>query len=626
MVDESSLDEPNRTDRSVDLGNSRSGTGRFSRRSALGLVAAAGLPVLRAGGERRPARPGPAVAPVASPVAVEASDRQATPTSAGDTDPEPKANANRSLTVVRDQRPAYDGAPVRGGALRLLRPAAPVREFSPTAFWHDFQVAASYLDPLVRADPVTMEPRPWLAERWTWSDEGRAITYTLRPDVRWHDGTPLTASDVRFSFAVYRDDRDSGVRNFFGAMERAEALDERTLRVTLREPNGGWLTNASTQLVFQRAQYVDFWTRQRQGERTLSGFDWNRSAPIGSGPWRIVDWNDDVMEFVRNEEYWAGAPHFERLSLVWESLAARRLAAWRRAEIDVLWPVRASELDRLGDRPGRLYVADAASVMFAAFNFDNPRRAVPDLFDDMRVRRALSLAINRERYATDAFGGFINYDGAGTIAQPWANEAPVRNPAPDRAAARALLEAAGWRDANDGGVRENEAGQPFEITVILDTDARPELLEVVRRVRADLAEVGVTLQVRPLSTGDFLRRWTSSHNFDLIAYAYDLYPGFTDFDLFGSAWDIRTNSLGWNPGGYRNADVDETIQRALGATDLREQAAALRELQRLVNEDLFGLWLGFPQDLVVVGTDVLGFQPNKLWQTWDTRKLWRTAD
>src|SRR5918995_4176042 len=118
---------------------------------------------------------------------------------------------------------------------------------------------------------------------------------------------------------------------------------------------------------------------------------------------------------------------------------------------------------------------------------------------------------------------------------------------------------------------------------------------------------------------------STRRDYDLIAYAYDQLPGFTDFDLYGSTWDIRTNPAGWNPGGYANLDADEAIEEFLGAVSVERQAAALRRLQRVVDEDLFGLWLGFPQDLVLIAPGIEGFAPEMAWQTARTWELWRAS-
>jgi peptide/nickel transport system substrate-binding protein len=530
------------------------------------------------------------------------------------------------LIVEREQRPTYGEPPTRGGTLRLLRPPSSRDDLNPASFRQDYQVPVSYLDPLLRPGEVTLEPGPWLAERWVWSESGRVLTYTLRQGVTFHDGAPLSAVDVAFSFYVYRDDVDSAVRNLFASMVAAEALDDRTVRVTLAQPDGGWLFGASTQFVFQRRQYAPYWESRPVGERTLTGFDWAGSPPLGTGPWRLSEWDDAGVTFDRNGDYWAGAPAFDRLTIGWEADAAERLAAWREGEADVVWPVTPDDVERLAAVDGRLYVADAASVMFAAFNFANPARPDPGIFADVRVRRALSLAIDRDRYAEEVFGGFIRQRAAGTFAQPWANDPELTTPRQDRDLARDLLFEAGWSDLDGDGTLDDALGQPFVISVLLRDDARPELEEVLRSVRRDLREVGVQLAIESLDGDAFEERWLVTHDFDLIAFAYDLYPGFTDFDLYGSAWDVRENPQGFNPGGYRNPVVDAAIDAALVAVDVGRQRELLVELQREADDDLFALWFGFPRQLVLVRPDVLGFQPNKLWQTADTRKLWRASE
>lgn len=549
---------------------------------------------------------------------------RATPKPTATPEPTPTPPPTGVLEVVREQRPEYDATPVRGGEVRLMRSgtAETALEFSPTAVRQDPQVALSYLDPLLRPDPVTMEPKTWLATGWEWSDADTVITYTLRDDVVWHDGSRLTAGDVVFSLFAYRDDYQSSVANLFALMDDAVALDDTTVQVTLREPDGGWLFNASTQFIFQQAQYEEHWGAAPAGQRTLAGFDWAASAPIGTGPWRVGDRSDGAILLERNDDYWADPPHLDRQIITWEAADDRRREAWLQGEIDLLWPLAPADLDAVKETPGRLYVADAASVMFLAFNFDNPLRATPDLFGDARMRRALSLSIDRDRYAEAVFRGFIDEDATGTIAQPWAHLTNRTNPPRELEQARTLFRELGWEDRDGDGVLDSLTGSRFGLTAIVADDDRPELLATLNRVAEDFAEVGMLLTVEALPRDAFQQRWTVSRDYDFIAYAYDLYPGFTDFDLYGSAWDIRGNRQGWNPGGYANAEADLAIAEALVAVDIDAQREALARLQKIVDDDLFALWLGFPQDLILTKLDLLGFRPNKAWQTADLRHLW----
>src|SRR5690606_25518226 len=98
-------------------------------------------------------------------------------------------------------------------------------------FQQDFGVMMSYLDPLIWVDEVTLEPKPWLARSWKWSEDKLSLEIALRDDVTWHDGTPLTADDVRFSLLCHRDDFDSAVFFMLAVVADVEVVDETHLLV-----------------------------------------------------------------------------------------------------------------------------------------------------------------------------------------------------------------------------------------------------------------------------------------------------------------------------------------------------------------------------------------------------------
>ena len=612
---------------------------RLGRRGFLVGLAAAGVPIAglarlmdRAGGgstsvpapalQQSTSTPGltasPAVTPsaAASPVA----SPQASPAASPEAAPvDPFGN----LTVIRDQQPVYVESPVASDTLTLMLTMNQNFDFSPVSYRQDFQIMASYLDPLVWIDERTMEPRPWLARSWRMDNEGRRIIFTIRDDVTWHDGTPLTPDDVVFSLLAYRDDTDSAVRNFFVSMEDAKVVGKSTVAVELNDPDANFIPNAASQFIFQRAALIDYWESRPEGQRTLSDFDWEENPPVGTGPWMYGDREQRSLSFDRNADYWAGEPpHFERLVFTWDTDPRTRIEAWRTRQADLLFPVRQSELEMFRDLPGLLYAADAPVVMFAAFNFDNPVRAIPNQLADVRVRRALSLAVDRRRYAADIFLDCIDIAGAGTFPQPWLRDEALVNPAVNRRAARELLNEAGYRRVS-GGTTLDPNGEPFTLNVITRLDARFEMRLALRYIVEDFATLGITLQLEELDDASFNARWIDTHDFDLIAFSYQTYPGFTDFDLYGSNWDIRINPQGWNPGGYSNSEVDRAIREALRAESLDDLTTAVQNLQVAANDDLFGLWLGFPQDLILAQPNLLGFQPHMHWQTWNTRHLWR---
>ena len=408
-----------------------------------------------------------------------------------------------------------------------------------------------------------MRPTPWLARRWEWRDDGLELVLVLRDDVPWHDGAPLTASDAEFAFTVYRDDAESAVSGLFALVESVVADTDEIVRVRFVERDANWLFNAATLPIFSRAQYGEYWDAQPAIGRTLSGFDWATSPPVGTGPWQVVEWDDERVEFTRFDRWWRGEAWFDSLTVTAEVGVRQRLEDWEEDRSDIAWPVRMRDLEAMPEAEGALHVVDAASVMFAAFNFANPNQPAGSLWSDPRVRRAASMAIDRERFAQEVFGGFMRWDAAGTVAQPWANDATLTSEAHNPEAAAILLAEAGWVDYNGDGIREDVNGWPLQPVAIVRDDARPELPRCWRGSRATWPGSGSARGGNPFARG-VRRTLDYSATYDLIAYAYDQLPGFTDFDLYGSAWDIRVNPAGWNPGGYANADADAAIEGISG--------------------------------------------------------------
>lgn len=591
----------------------RTGPVRFSRRNAIigGVTAIAGMagsPGLRAQLPPSAGTPAGSPAPTPKPPFV----FFPTPT------PEPVY----PLVIIEDQRPEWAGTPVLGGGIRLFISGEGAEDFTPTAFRQDFQIAASYLDPLIRVDDVTLEPRPWLAESWSWRDDGLSLDITLRDDVTWHDGSPLTAADVTFSLLCYRDDYESAVAFMLAVVRDIKVTGDASLTVTFDEPDGTFPFNAGSLPIFSKAQYEAHWTRNPVGDRTLGGFDFGDTQPLGTGPWVIDERSESGVRFRRNDDHFAAVPLAESLTLTVEANAGKRLDAWRSGDVDLVWPFDGSRYDEMRDDNGHLVVADSTISLFAAFNFGNPTRIDPSWMASPGLREALNQAIDREGYAESVFGGFIDVERAGFMTQPWAIDPTVRNPKRNIAAARRLLDGNGWVDWDGDGVLDSPAGDRGAFVCIVRADAELQLLAILDALGDDFAELGFELEIQRLDADDFTARWTSSFDYDLIAISLNQYAAFTEFDLVGSPWSIRRNPAGWNPGGYWNPEVDEAIFAYLQSWEVEDMKAALQVIQRLANDDPFALWLGFPQQPVLIRPEIAGFQPNKMWQSWNTPLLW----
>jgi peptide/nickel transport system substrate-binding protein len=593
---------------------------RVTRRAMI-----AGGAALLAGGvatiaaQTHEASPGatPAASSQASPMASPAASPAATPVASPAATPVP----DYPLDIYHADDLPDDGEPIGGGTLRLPVNPVALLEFVPPTQRQDPQVGWSYLDGLVRIDPATGTPAPGLATSWKWSADGLTLTFTLRSGVKWHDGSDFTAEDARFSHLVYRDDYRSVVAGQTSLVADVVAQGKAKLRVEFSEPDGAWLFNVASLPVFQRKQYRAQWEANPVGERTLDGIAFRGDLPVGTGPWKLETAGLEAIALSRNDAYWDTPPHAKRLELIPEADAGRRLSRWQDGDLQIVGTVDPQRVGDLLQTTGRLVVSEAPRTLFAAYNFNNPTRYDPVMLAELPLRQALSLALDRQRYAEEIWGGFLRWDQAGIVAQAWA-DAGETNPKRDVKRAKKLLKDANWADLNGDGILDSPIGDALSLNTLVLDSAAPAVHDTLEAMNKDLSEIGVSLTIESLPLDQFIARWSQDRSWDLLVYDLRLYPAFAEFDLIGSTWDISTNAGGWNPGGYANTDADAAIQAYFDAVSEKDLKAALQDLQRAIVEDPFALWLGFPEELVLVGPDVRGFTPNPLWSTLDTRTAW----
>lgn len=555
--------------------------------------------------------------PVASP--------QASPAATMPPTPEPTATVPSVLKVVTDQKPTPNGSPVSGGDLHLFISSENLTSFNPAAFRQDPQIAASYLEPMLWPDDVTMEPQPWLIAAWKASKDGLKLELDIQTGVTWHDDMPFTAADVAFSLEVYRDDVETAVGRFFQHVDTISMVNAKTVSVTFTEPDAAFLFNACTLPVFPAHQYGDFWNKQDDGNRTLAGFDVARNKPVGTGPWAIDKIADDAVTFKAFAAHWKQRPNADTLTLTAEDDADARLKAWQQGKVDLL-PVSPAQAMSVYAWTGTLYVVESPVAMFAAFNFNNPANVTADMIKDTALRTALTTAVDRVAYRNEIFAGYLDDKATGTITQPWAHDASLTNPSFDLAKAKKLLADGGWADNDGDGLLEDANGNILDLYCVVSSAERPELIALLQGLNDNFNKIGARLTVQVLDPSDFLERWANNHQFDMAAFTLVQYPAFDEYDLYGSQWDVRTNSAGWNPGSYSSKKADAALDKWFAATTEDQMKAALTSLQAAVNDDLFGLWFGFPRDLVLVRPGVEGFQPSKMLSTAETRLLWKTSD
>lgn len=276
------------------------------------------------------------------------------------------------------------GAPVHGGTANILQPAEP-RSLDPVALsnsWSHHPVIGNALyGTLMTLDPETLEVEYKIATGFVGTDEGRTFTLTLRPDVTFTDGTPLDAAAVKFNWDRLRDPElgSTAIRQA-AQITATEVIDDRTLRITLPEPNENFVQG----IVNTSMNWIASPTALAEGREA---FDEN---PVGAGPFTLTEWTrQDTIEFDKNPDYWdAPKPYLDGLSIRMPTDTNQRFNALSTGAADLSTEASWKVLSMAEEAGLMTESVDTGGGQFIALNL---RRAP---FDDERARRAVALAVD----------------------------------------------------------------------------------------------------------------------------------------------------------------------------------------------------------------------------------------
>ncbi|MYA22957.1 MAG: peptide ABC transporter substrate-binding protein [Gemmatimonadetes bacterium] len=459
----------------------------------------------------------------------------------------------------RDE-PSYGGR-VRIGATGGMEPINPLMASR--------TVSAEVLDLLFErlfAETPDGQLAPALAVAWPFSPRLKFWDILLRSDAQFHDGRPVTAEDVVFTLQLMRK-QQNGENLLF---ERVEALSEDIVRLHYTEPP------LSSSLVHLRLHILPkhLVKPQLAAGYSLDELPFNQH-PIGSGPFRFADLvGEDHLRLVAFEGYHGGRPYIDTVEVRSDYPDTRyEWAAFMRGESDVALFAAPDDLKSIADNPA-FKVLKGGGPSYTALSLNCRLESV---LADRRVREALHYAIDRQAIWR-LLSGEATADSV-FMAGPFPpgsiyNDPQVALPVKDQRRARAILQAAGWADANGDGLRERD-GKALELTLGMVKEL-PHRHDIAAQLRKDLEEVGIHLlmQTEPLQT-------LSSMGSQLDMVLGKRYSDF-DPDITASEWHSRNAR---NGSGYINAEVDQLIEAGRTAYDENAHIAIYRNIHRHLLED-----------------------------------------
>lgn len=410
-----------------------------------------------------------------------------------------------------------------------------------------------------------------LAERWEHSSDYREWTYYLRPGVRWHDGAPVTAHDVKFTLELLT--HPDVLEISPGSIESVTVPNDHTVRVRHRR-----ITDYAVNNVTYPKHLLEHLDPKQL-------YDWDFwQHPVGDGPYRFVRYQPQTMiAFEANPDYYRGKPRIERVLLKFVGRAG--LADLLAGDLDAIRTVNPSwVLSLAADERFHLYTSGSPNYAAIIWQHRHP------FFGDPRVRRALTLAIDRRELLR-----LLHFpENAPLTEGPLRREFPraeLAEPLPhDPAQARELFEAAGWHDRNGDGVREWQ-GLAFRFTALVNSS--PHFHKVALYVQSQLREAGVEMavQVDEGVRGRIRRGQLKEAAFDFISPS-------NQFNYITGA-----NYLG-----YQNAEVAGLVNRARATLDPAVEDRIYGELAKILREDVPVTYLAPTMVTPVVASRIRGLR------------------
>lgn len=447
----------------------------------------------------------------------------------------------------------------------------------------DYRVVNLLYDGLVLLD-TALEAVPNLAERW---DRPTPTTWVfhLRPGARFHDGSPVTAADVAYTFKTILDPATRApARNLYAPISRIDVVDDRTVRFTLSQPYAPFLS------------YLDIGIVPRH--LAESGHDLG-ARPVGSGPYRLIRWERGSRIILgANPEHWAGRPGIERIDVVLVPDNTARAQAFEAGDLDLIQsPLAPQDIRRLAaDDRFAHRIRPGIAITYLNFN-----TAVPPL-DDPKMRRALTMFVDQQTIVDQIYEN--TDEPATSILLPtwWVYADEIRQPVRDPARGERLLAELGWRDGDGDGWRDKNGRT---LSLRLGTHSEDvNRVQTVEYLQNAFARHGIDTRVEISDWPSFsARRDAGDYQVILLGWTQLVDPDRVAFEQLHSA-----GGLNW--GAYRNPRLDAWLERGRTAESRQERARAYREAARIIAEDVPYYVVSYQGYQAFYDPRIVGFLPD----------------
>jgi peptide/nickel transport system substrate-binding protein len=505
------------------------------------------------------------------------------------------------------------GPPRSGGTLAIgIESEVDVLDPQRAGGWVSWRVNRQMFEPLVDEDlskpsaqAAVPALRPGLATSWELSPDGTVYTFHIRPNVKFHDGTPLDAAAVEFNIRrmwdksfQYYDAKAAGLTNFvWQPLKSIATPDPMTLRLTMKQPFEPFLRllaqggNGSTGIMSPAS--IKQYGNDNVGEH-----------PVGTGPFKFVDRvRGQRITLARNDDYWGTKPYLDKVVFRPLPDPSSRVAALRANEVDMIAVPPPDSVASLQQSGFQVSEGAPPHVWYLSFNFNDP------IMKNKLVRQAINLAIDRQGMATNLLKDTVKpaYD-----VQAPANAAYVANTEaygynPDKA--KQLLAQAGYPNG-------------FSTVMMTSVDGSGQIIPVpmAEYIQQNLAKVGIQIQLQTTEWISYLSKWAQGTP-PGVGWAQQSWGMTTPYWLYIATSSSLRAPNGPNVGDYSNPQLDQVMQQAITATTEAAAVEKWKEANRIVTDDAAIAPIVNDKAPYILSSKVHGFvSPSEEW--YDLNTVW----
>ena len=427
------------------------------------------------------------------------------------------------------------------------------------------------------------EWQPDLAESWEVGPNSDVYTFTLRSDLRWHDGLRITADDVIFTVQLLQDP-DLPILPDLANLWRsviAAKIDDRTVVFQLSQPYAAFLDYVTIRWFGVLPKH--YWERYEPAEIPQAQLN---TQPIGSGRFKLVEIDSQHARLEPVLTQFPEAPYLDALEFRFFPDYPSILAAAEAGEVhgvSRVLPEYQRQAETIPDL--QLFTSPLPGYTMILFNFDSEQAP---FLADQAVRQALAYGLDRDRILQDIIPGVGLLADSPMLPGTWAYNPDIPRYPYDPEKAVSILEENGWTDVDQDGVREKD-DQALTFTVL--SDDAPHSVAVVQAMAQDWARIGVRVNPQPVSFTGMVSDFLVPRDFDAALLSVELYGDPDPYPLWHST---QISPKGQNFGGWQNREADILMEQARITSDRTTRKQLYDEFQRIFATDLPALLLYYP--------------------------------